>query len=76
MSLMKRFMLDTAELVTQAGHAASLETPTERLTALRAVFQDCGERANAYHDPMFVTRLLVKEVTDVFRTERKELRNV
>ncbi|MFK0231199.1 hypothetical protein ACIQUL_36145 [Streptomyces sp. NPDC090303] len=76
MSLMKRFTIDVAEVVTQAVDAAGLGTSVERLTALRVVFQDCGERANAYHDPMFVARLLVEEVADTFRAERREFRNV
>ncbi|MER6102417.1 hypothetical protein ABT115_08820 [Streptomyces sp. NPDC001832] len=70
---MKRFGFDADELSEKATYAAWLDTPAERLHALTGVFQECGERANAYHDPMFVARVLVKEVTFVFRFERTEM---
>lgn len=73
MSLMKRFGMDLEELGEKAAKAAWLDTPAERLRALTAVFQECGERANAYHDRMFAARELVKSAVRDFRIERMEM---
>jgi hypothetical protein len=70
---MKRIAIDLEELGEKAGKAAWLDTPAERLRALTTVFQECGERANVYHDPRFVVRVLVKEVVRDFGTERMEM---
>ncbi|MFF9649702.1 hypothetical protein [Streptomyces sp. NPDC014622] len=74
MSLTNRFVVDTGELGEMAGNAAWLDTSTERLRALTAVFAECGERANVYADPMFVARTLVKEAASAFRFQRMEAR--
>lgn len=70
---MKRFVLDADELSEKAAKAAWLGTPTERLSTLTEVFQECGERASEYHDPKSVARVLVKEAVFAFRVERKEV---
>jgi hypothetical protein len=70
---MKRFGMDLDELGEKAANAAWLDTPAERLRALTAVFQECGERANAYHDRMFAARELVKSAVLDFRIERMEV---
>ncbi|MGV9693420.1 hypothetical protein ACWDUX_30430 [Streptomyces sp. NPDC003444] len=69
---MSRYAVDAAELVAQAANAARLSTPKERLAALTAAFQDCGERAHVYHCPEAVVLVLIKEIVDTFHAERKE----
>lgn len=73
MSLIKRFEEDADELSEKAANAAWLDGPTERLSALTSVFQECGERANVYHDPLFAARALVKECVFAFRIEMTEV---
>ncbi|MFI1530030.1 hypothetical protein [Streptomyces griseus] len=51
MSAMNRLDLDLTELGAQAVNAALLDTPASRLSALTAVFAQCGERANIYYCP-------------------------
>ena len=70
MSLIKRFEEDREELGEKAAEAAWLDNSTERLHAITAVFQECGERANVYADPMFAARELVKESVFWFRFNR------
>jgi hypothetical protein len=81
-SLIKRFQEDKDDLGEKAAAAAWLDNSTERLNAITAVFQECGERANVYADPMFAARELVKESVFWFRFNRiisawdKELQSV
>ncbi|MFJ7329013.1 hypothetical protein ACIQVN_22575 [Streptomyces cyaneofuscatus] len=51
MSAMNRLDLDLTELGAQAANAALLDTSAARLSALTAVFAECGERANSYYCP-------------------------
>ncbi|WP_435270944.1 hypothetical protein [Streptomyces sp. 1222.5] len=79
---MKRIALDKEELSEKAAEAACLESPAERLHAITAVFQECGERAAIYPDPAFVVRDLVKDAVFWFRVNRvlisweREIENV
>lgn len=70
---MKRFEDDGDELSEKAANAAWLDSPNERIRTLTAVFQECGERANVYHDPLFAARELVRQVSEAFRFERMEV---
>ncbi|MFI8815709.1 MULTISPECIES: hypothetical protein [unclassified Streptomyces] len=48
---MNRLDIDLTELGVQAVNAARIDTPVARLSALTAVFAECGERANIYYCP-------------------------
>lgn len=70
MGFMKAIALDKEELSEKAAEAAWLDTSDERFQAITAVFRECGERANAYPDPLFVARDLVRESVFWFRVNR------
>lgn len=70
MSLMKRFATDLDELATKAAGAAWMDNSAERMTALTAVFEECGERAWPYFDKQFAARQLVRECVREFQSER------
>jgi hypothetical protein len=71
MSLTKRFQEDIDNLTHRAAEAAWLETSTERMAAIRRVFQDCGSSALIYNDPPTITDLFVKAVSKAFMDARK-----
>jgi len=73
MSMVGRVRVDLSELGELAARAAQLPTPAARFDALRAVFGECGERANAYYCPENAARHLVRAVVHDFRTSRMQV---
>ncbi|MFI0553441.1 hypothetical protein [Streptomyces scabiei] len=71
---MKRFGMDLDELAEKAAGAARLEGWDAQFEALTVVFQECGERANAYFDKRFAARQLVRECVREFQAERADMK--
>ncbi|MFG3582546.1 hypothetical protein [Streptomyces sp. NPDC047990] len=71
MSAMKAFLMDRTELETAAIEAALIPDLDERFQAITKVFEECGERANAYHDPHGTARALVSGVSATYSNIRK-----
>ncbi|MFF4245211.1 hypothetical protein ACFYY2_12140 [Streptomyces sp. NPDC001822] len=74
--LMQRLDVDLTELGTQAANAALLDTSAERLKALTAVFEECGERASTYDSPHSTVEQLVRWVAMDFQISRKNAREM
>ncbi|MGW2710741.1 hypothetical protein ACWC4J_17375 [Streptomyces sp. NPDC001356] len=72
MSLMNRLDIDLTELGEMAAAAGRLGTFEERISSLNTVFEECGERANAYYCPYTAARQLVQWAVLGFRTACKE----
>lgn len=70
MSMMNRLDVDLTELGEKAVNAAGLATPAERIDALTSVFEECGERANAYYCPEDAARHLVQWVVMDYQIAR------
>lgn len=76
MSASSRLSTDLTELGAQAAHAALLDTSAERLRALSAAFEECGERANVYYCPDMAAKDLVRWVAMEFQISRKSAREM
>jgi hypothetical protein len=70
-SLTKRFQEDVDDLTHRAAKAAWLETSTERMAAIRIVFQDAGTASLIYNDPPTITVLFVKAISKAFMDARR-----
>ncbi|NEC21192.1 hypothetical protein [Streptomyces parvus] len=74
MSAMNRLDLDLIELGAQAVNAALLDTSAARLSALTAVFEECGERANIYFCPSTAAADLVRWAALDYQGARRAVR--
>lgn len=67
MSAMKELFYEAQQIFPKVDQAARLSTARERLTALTAAFQECGERADGFEA---AARLLARAVACRYRSQR------